>query len=161
MAKLNCPNCGGSFSGLICDYCGALTGTTLTVAEQRQALEELHFLIAKSPRGRQVALIKNGYLPDDTAPLIDAGLKCMSLLDEDEINSDRSDSAARRLEAIWPSLTSGPGMPKPRRPCLSSGNGWNGTPSKEPGHRPGFCPDRGRPPWPRSPDLVDLPAVIH
>jgi hypothetical protein len=100
MTKPNCPHCGAAFTGLICDYCGALAGMTSTVAEQRQALEELHQLITKSPRERQVLLIKNGYLPDETAPLMDAGLKCISLMDDNEVKADRSDAAARRLEAV-------------------------------------------------------------
>ena len=100
MTKPNCPHCGAAFTGLICDYCGALAGMTSTVAEQRQALEELHQLIVKCPRERQVLLIKNGYLPDETAPLIDAGLKCISLMDDDEVKADRSDAAARRLESV-------------------------------------------------------------
>ena len=100
MTKSNCPHCGASFTGLICDYCGALAGMTSTAAEQRRALEELHQLIAKCPRERQVMLIKNGYLPDDTAALIDAGIKCVALMDDDEVKADRTDAAARRLDAV-------------------------------------------------------------
>jgi uncharacterized Zn finger protein (UPF0148 family) len=100
MTKNNCPHCGAVFTGLICDYCGALAGMTSTPEEQRKALEELHNLIARSPRERQVALLKNGYLPDDTAALIDAGLKCVSLMDDDEVRADRTDAAARRLDAV-------------------------------------------------------------
>ena len=100
MTKPTCPHCGAAFTGLICDFCGALAGMTSTVAEQRKALEELHQLIVKCPRERQVMLIKNGYLPDESGPLIDAGLKCISLMDDDEVKPDRSDAAARRLEAV-------------------------------------------------------------
>jgi len=100
MTKPNCPHCGAAFTGLICDYCGALAGMTSTAEEQRRALEELHRLIANSPREKQVLLIKNGYLPDDTAPLIDAGLKCVALMDDDEVKADRTDAAARRLDAV-------------------------------------------------------------
>jgi hypothetical protein len=100
MTKPNCPHCGAAYTGLICDYCGALAGMTSTPAEQRRALEELHNLIARSPRERQVLLIKNGYLPDDTAALIDSGLKCVALMDDDEVQADRTDAAARRLDAV-------------------------------------------------------------
>jgi hypothetical protein len=100
MTKPNCPHCGAAFTGLICDYCGALAGMTSTAEEQRKALEELHQLITKCPRERQILLIKNGYLPDDTTALIDAGLKCLPLMDDDEAKADRSDASARRLEAV-------------------------------------------------------------
>ncbi|MBI5804564.1 hypothetical protein HZA73_00810 [candidate division TA06 bacterium] len=118
MTKPNCPHCGAAFTGLICDYCGALAGTTSTVEEQRRAIEELHKLIANSPREKQVLLIKNGYLPDDTAALIDAGLKCISLMDEDEIKQDRTDAAARRLESVIVKLELRPGDAETTRALL-------------------------------------------
>ncbi|MDQ7797607.1 MAG: hypothetical protein RDU76_01515 [Candidatus Edwardsbacteria bacterium] len=100
MTKSNCPHCGAAFTGLICDFCGALVGMTDTVERQRQALDELHRLIVNSPWEKQLLLIKNGYLPDDANLLMDAGLKCISLINDAEVRSGRSDAACGRLEAV-------------------------------------------------------------
>ncbi|HAD82147.1 MAG: hypothetical protein A2509_00935 [Candidatus Edwardsbacteria bacterium RIFOXYD12_FULL_50_11] len=100
MTKSNCPHCGAAFTGLICDFCGALVGMTDTVERQRQALDELHRLIVNSPWEKQLLLIKNGYLPDDANLLMDAGLKCISLINDAEVRSGRSDAAQGRLEAV-------------------------------------------------------------
>ncbi len=100
MTNNKCPHCGGAYAGLICDYCGALVGKTDTVEQQRRALDELHRLIVNSPWEKQLLLIKSGYLPDDANLLIDAGLKCISLINDAEVRSGRSDAAQGRLEAV-------------------------------------------------------------
>jgi hypothetical protein len=100
MTSNKCRFCGGTYLGLICDFCGAVVGMTDTVERQRQALDELHKLIVNSPREKQIMLIRNGYLPDDTNLLIDAGLKCISLINDSELRAGRSEAAQGRLEAV-------------------------------------------------------------
>jgi|GEM_PF-770796 len=109
MTSNKCPHCGASYTGLICDFCGTLVGMTDTVERQRQALDELHQLIVNSPWEKQILLIKNGYLPYDANLLIDAGLKCISLINDAEVRSGRSDAAQGRLEAVITKLQLRPG----------------------------------------------------
>lgn len=98
----------------MCEYCGMLAVAHPAIDEQRQALEVFHSLLAAKPENEQVNLLKNGFLPDDTDVLIEAGLRCVALLGYDNIE-DADEAAIGRLRAIIRKLRIQAGDEKSRR----------------------------------------------
>ncbi len=62
---ITCPQCGAPLQRALCEYCGTLGLSHPNVDEQKQALEVLHGLLASKDDKGQLALLKNGFLPDD------------------------------------------------------------------------------------------------
>jgi hypothetical protein len=100
MPSRTCGTCGSPYVGFVCDHCGALASAPTSPEQERQALDEYRALVARSERQQQVQLLKSGFLPDDSAQLINAGLHCVSLIDSNEVIASRSDAAVGRLEAV-------------------------------------------------------------
>lgn len=67
--------------------------------EQKQALEVLHGLPASKDEKGQLALLKNGFLPDDRDVLIEAGLRCVPLIGHDS-SGEVEEAAIAHLQAI-------------------------------------------------------------
>jgi hypothetical protein len=65
--------------------------------EYRQ-LEEYHQALAARDTTEQVNLLLNGFLPDATEALVEAGIRCIPLIESS--GSELSESAIHRLEAI-------------------------------------------------------------
>jgi len=78
------------------------------IEDQKRALDEYHKLLRTSDRYVQINLLKNGFLPDHAKFLIDAGLHCVSLINEDEVAIGRSEAAVSRLETITMKLKLSP-----------------------------------------------------
>jgi len=100
MLKAKCPQCGASFVGLVCDYCGALAGPIESMEDQKRALDEYHRHLRTGDRKKQIVFLKSGFLPDYNKLLIDAGLTCATLVNQDELMISRSEAAVSRLESI-------------------------------------------------------------
>lgn len=96
---ITCPQCGAPLQRALCEYCGTLGLSHPNVDEQKQALEVLHGLLASKDEKGQLALLKNGFLPDDRDVLIEAGLRCVPLIGHDS-TGDVEEAAIARLRAI-------------------------------------------------------------
>jgi hypothetical protein len=71
------------------------------IKEERSKLERLHNrIVAADSKSRKRDLLRNGYMPQTHQMLIVAGLKCLPLIDADQLSSEPSASAIRRLKAI-------------------------------------------------------------
>jgi hypothetical protein len=95
----NCPQCGAPLKRVLCEYCGTLGLAHPLIDEQRQALEVFHGLLATKDQKTQINLLKNGFLPDDRDVLIEAGLRCVALLGNDE-TGDLEEAVVGRLRAV-------------------------------------------------------------
>lgn len=100
MAQAKCAHCGAALDGLVCKYCGAASAAIEDMEKQKRALDEYHGLFASHDKDALIKLLKNGFMPDHTKLLIDAGLQCVSMLDDSALNYKVSDAAALRLNAI-------------------------------------------------------------
>ena len=98
MTGIKCEQCGALVGGLVCGYCGAVPGSVGGIDEQQRALEQYHALLRSRDRNTRIRLLGSGFLPDYSKLLIDAGLTCVSLIDD--FGFGVSDAAAQRLEAI-------------------------------------------------------------
>ncbi len=98
-AQTTCPNCGAPVSRAICQYCGTQVVPNLSLDEQKQALDIYHGLLAAKNRPEQLNLLRSGFLPDAPEVLVEAGLRCVPLM-EDTTDSKLNEAAAARLRAI-------------------------------------------------------------
>ena len=100
MAEDKCGQCGAAAEGMICGFCGSLTADAQDVEAQRAALEEFHRVLQDHPRERQIKMLRSGYLPQYGELLIDAGVRCLSLIVDEDISAEPTLSARERLGAI-------------------------------------------------------------
>ena len=96
---ITCLQCGAPLKRALCEYCGTLGLPHPNVDEQKQALEILHGLLPTKGEKEQLALLKNGFLPDDRDVLIEAGLRCVPLIGYDS-TGDIEEAAIARLRAV-------------------------------------------------------------
>ncbi len=79
---MTCRSCGGVASGLVCAYCGALQGQISHADDEQRAVEEFHAILARTTGAdARLRLLQSGFVPTHPAPLIDAALRCVPLLD--------------------------------------------------------------------------------
>jgi len=97
---VQCPHCGATSHGEICEYCKSPLDAGPEIKEERFNLERLHNRIVAADKSRQRDLLRNGYMPQTHKMLIVAGLKCLPLIDADQLSSEPSASAVHRLKAI-------------------------------------------------------------
>jgi len=101
---ITCPQCGAPLKRALCEYCGTLGLPHPNLEEQKQALEVFHGLLAARDEKGQLALLKNGFLPDDREVLIEAGLRCLPLIGHDS-TGDLEEAAIARLRAVIAKLS--------------------------------------------------------
>lgn len=101
---ITCPQCGAPLKQALCEYCGTLGLPHPNLEEQKQALEVFHGLLAARDEKGQLALLKNGFLPDDREVLIEAGLRCLPLIGHDS-TGDLEEAAIARLRAVIAKLS--------------------------------------------------------
>ena len=102
-----CRGCGAQFKGLICDYCGLASRRAEDPALEREALDELHLLLARCEPDMQAKLLRNGFLPSSGANLLEAAVACLRFFD-DQNPVAPGDSALVRLDAIVAKLAALP-----------------------------------------------------
>lgn len=100
MQAKKCASCGALVKGMVCYYCGSFYGAPGDMENQKRALEEYHALLRTQEIETRTRLLKRGFLPDSGKLLIEAGLMCVSIMDEMDFECSLSDVASRRLEAI-------------------------------------------------------------
>lgn len=100
VADEKCEQCGAQATGLICGYCGAVTGLLEDVKSEEQALDEYHKLLQKNDSLKRANLLKTGFIPRYAKTLIQAGVRCMPLADVDDTTNSASLAAVQRLEAL-------------------------------------------------------------
>ncbi len=110
----NCPQCGAPLKRALCEYCGTLGLPRPNIDEQKQALEVFHSLLAARDEKGQLALLKNGFLPDDRGVLVESGLRCVPLIGHDS-TGDIEEAAIARLRAIVAKLNLMPGDSQARQ----------------------------------------------
>jgi hypothetical protein len=96
---MKCSRCGAAASGLVCAYCGALTGTPGGGDFERQALEEFCGLLQGKDWKEQAKLLESGYIPSSPGGLIEAGVRCVPFIKGERFERP-AEAAVRRLEAI-------------------------------------------------------------
>lgn len=89
-----CRACGAERGTFICRFCGTPVRTGLNEAEEREALDELHAALSKGETGAFV--LKNAFIPNTPAVLIEAGLRMLPVLE----GAVAENGAAGRLLAI-------------------------------------------------------------
>lgn len=95
-----CNRCGAPVHGLVCEYCGSLTTSLADAAAEEQAVDELHQILMTKDEKTQVKILKNGFLPETSEALIEAGVRCIPLIDADQPDDDVVEGASARLQAI-------------------------------------------------------------
>lgn len=81
MSETKCAACGAVGSGRVCGYCGLALTAPASQEDERAALDELHALLLSSDARKQCELLRHGFVPDSEAMLIEAGARCLPLLD--------------------------------------------------------------------------------
>jgi hypothetical protein len=94
-----CRGCGAQFKGLICEYCGLASRRAEDLALERDALDELHVLIARCEPDMQGRLLRDGFLPASGPNLLEAAVACLRYLDDANLGEPGT-SAVKRLDAI-------------------------------------------------------------
>lgn len=102
MAESNiCPACGAPNDTKVCAFCGTLLTTLINTREEREALDEFHRLLAQQTEDeKRVEFLQNGFIPEDSDNLIDAGIRSVALIDMNSGYDNLSNGAANRLRAI-------------------------------------------------------------
>jgi hypothetical protein len=100
MPPAKCDHCGAVLDGSVCKYCGSGVASTEALDRERRALDEFHAKLMSLGKKEQINLLKHGFMPDQTIVLIDAGLRCVAMLDDSAVDVSVPDAAAGRLEAI-------------------------------------------------------------
>jgi hypothetical protein len=103
--KSTCPACGDVVTGRVCPTCNARIAPPGADPGEFRSLEEFHGDVARRSKEEQATLLRNGFLPDDLDVLIEAGLRCIALLDPDSWSSEPCKAARQRLEAIAAKLS--------------------------------------------------------
>lgn len=96
----SCDRCGAEIAGLVCRACGARLGKASDVEAERKALDELHLHLSGAEPTAQHKLLATGFIPDHAPNLVEAGLRCVALLDSHDTTSPTSKGAVGRLSAI-------------------------------------------------------------
>lgn len=97
-----CAQCGATGLEWLCKYCGLPSNALLAthdVPTQLEALRTLHAAIRQATKEDQIRLLEAGYLPEEKAVLVEAGLMCYPLIKDGDVD-DVSSAAVRRLEMI-------------------------------------------------------------
>jgi hypothetical protein len=76
-------------------------------------LDEYHARVGQAAPAEQVNLLLSGFMPEDDEALIQAGIRCLPLIESDRF--EVSDAAARRLAALMLQLKLAPDRPDVRR----------------------------------------------
>ncbi len=76
-------------------------------------LDEYHARVAQEVPDVQVSLLLSGFMPEDEEALIQAGIRCLPLIESDRI--EISDAAAKRLSSLVLQMKRGPDRPEVRR----------------------------------------------
>jgi hypothetical protein len=104
MPDSRCRSCGAAVKNLICEYCGSPAADTFDLATQKEALAEYHYILQNQSAEVQVKMLRNGFLPDATDILIDAGVRCIPLIELDNTADDVARAVFWRLKAITTKL---------------------------------------------------------
>lgn len=102
--EVTCKRCGAPVTGSVCEYCGVLTISLESPADEKKAVDEFHDILLTKDEDTQVNLLKNGFLPATGEGLIEAGVRCIPLLDLGQANDSVVRGAAGRLQAITTKL---------------------------------------------------------
>lgn len=95
-----CNRCGAPTTGLVCEYCGVLTMTLENPADEKKAIDEFHEIMLTKDHKTQVNMLKNGFLPTSVEGLIEAGVRCIPLVDINRPSNQVVRGATARLQAI-------------------------------------------------------------
>lgn len=76
-------------------------------------LDEYHARVALAEPAVQVNLLLSGFMPEDETALIQAGIRCLPLIESDRV--EISGAAAQRLASLVFKLKLGPDCPDARR----------------------------------------------
>ncbi len=104
MPDSRCRSCGAAVKNLICEYCGSPTAGTFDLATQKEALDEYHYILQSQSEEVQIKMLRNGFLPDAEDLLIDAGVRCIPLIELDSTAEEVPRAALWRLKAITTKL---------------------------------------------------------
>lgn len=93
-----CGTCGAEVAGAVCRFCGVSARPLRSLEDEHEAILEFHE-IARTIREAEhrERFFKGGHVPTHLAALVEAGLQCLPLI-EDEKVEDRP--VVQRLEAI-------------------------------------------------------------
>lgn len=70
----------------------------MDIENEIQKLNEFHADLATHDPAVQASMLRNGFLPDSTEALVEAGIRCIPLIESGRV--DIEDGATDRLEAI-------------------------------------------------------------
>ena len=105
MSALLCQQCGASVKGYICEYCGSLAQLSLDRTAEKEALNELHnIIVAQTEPEMKVKLLRHSFLPDVPDVLIEAGMRCLPVIDTSDTADAVVTAAVHRLQAIMAKL---------------------------------------------------------
>lgn len=95
-----CRSCGSDNSGLVCRFCGAVL-TRVAAGEELNALLEYHDAVRDAPGDdKRAEMLRHGYVPDHQDALIEAGLRCLPLIDPAMLLLPVPSAAVDRLRLI-------------------------------------------------------------
>lgn len=115
MTPPTCHHCGAAARGLVCDYCGTLHHYPRNIPEEKEAWIQFLGIMQTQPKETQIRMLQSGFLPDSIPTLIDAGLHCISLLDNSQVADSLVSAAHHRLQATVTKLKILPSTPESER----------------------------------------------
>ncbi len=93
-----CLSCGAPVEGKTCHYCGTPAPTADGEVGEHQSLEHLHHALANAENdAKKERILRNAFLPEDPDVAVDAGLRCMPLVDA---STKVGEAAGARVETI-------------------------------------------------------------
>ena len=109
---VTCKRCGASVTGAVCEYCGVLTVPLENLTDEKQAVDEFHDILLTKDEKTQINMLKHGFLPTFGEVLVEAGVRCIPLVDINQPSNKTTRSAAGRLQAIVTKIKLMPDFPQ-------------------------------------------------
>lgn len=101
MDERTCPTCDQPRQRTICRHCGTALARATTPDEERALIEAYHHAIAAAPDdATRARMLRHGPVPDRGAPLVDASVRVVAMLDACAAYSDLAESTLERANTL-------------------------------------------------------------
>jgi len=71
-------------SWAVCKYCGVATGSLADMNIETKALDEYHNILLTKDKDTRIDMLAHGFLPKSAKGLIEAGVRCIPLINIDQ-----------------------------------------------------------------------------
>lgn len=97
--SIRCRNCEAEVVGLVCNQCGTYVAMNHDKESELTILEEYHKSLREVTHPAAIVpFLENGFLPQHPEALIEAGFRCLPMIQSGDAN--KAKAAQQRLETI-------------------------------------------------------------